>query len=88
MTSLSTRRAARDYNANVSAHLFFWAHVLTVGEDELVLRDGGASVAISGQPLTAHMAGMPATPGTGEPGNEEFDEDDNEAEYLDDEEEV
>jgi len=67
VTSLSTRRAARDYNANVSAHLFFWAHVLTQGHAEAVLQDGGSGVAISAQPLTAHMAGMPATPGTGEP---------------------
>ena len=85
MTSLSTRRAARDYNANVSAHLFFWAHVLTAGEDEVVLRDGGASVAISGQPLTAHIAGMPATPGSGEPSDEDLD-DDTETEDLEDEE--
>lgn len=87
VTSLSTRRAARDYNANVSAHLFFWAYVLTDGEDEMVLRDGGASVAISGRPLSAHIAGMPATPGSGEPSKEEFDDDDVETEDLEDEEE-
>jgi NAD-dependent SIR2 family protein deacetylase len=87
VTSLSTRRAARDYNANVSAHLFFWAHVLTAGEDELIMRDGGSSVALSGRPLTAHMAGMQATPGSGEPSDEDF-YDDTEAEDLADEEEV
>jgi hypothetical protein len=80
VTSLSTRRAARDYN-------FFWAHVLTAGEDELTMRDGGSSIALSGRPLTAHMAGMPATPGTGEPSNEDFD-DDTEAEDLEDEDEI
>ena len=80
VTSLSTRRAARDYNANVSAHLFFWAHVLTAGQDEAVLNDGGFTIALSGQPLTAHMAGMPATPGTGEPSDVDFGYDDDDAE--------
>lgn len=83
VTSLSTRRAARDYNANVSAHLFFWAHVLTAGQDEVVLNDGGLTVALTAQPLTAHMTGMPATPGTGEPSEDNFgydDEDDDEEE--------
>lgn len=89
VTSLSTRRAARDYNANVSAHLFFWAHVLTRGQDELVLNDGGATVAVTGQPLTAHLAGMPATPGTGEPEGEDLDYDDDfDGDDLDDEEDI
>ena len=46
VTSLSTRRAARDYNANVSAHLFFWAHVLTGGSGEAILQDGGGAVTV------------------------------------------
>jgi hypothetical protein len=66
VTSLSTRRASRDYNASVSAHLFFWAYVLTGGEAEAVLQDGGGSVLLSSSLLSAHMAGMPPTPGTGE----------------------
>ena len=76
VTSLSTRRAARDYNANVSAHIFFWAHVLTGGADEVVLQDGGSSVALVSHPLTTHLAGMPSTPGTGEPFDDGFDDDD------------
>lgn len=86
VTSLSTRRAARDYNANVSAHLFFWAYVLSGGRDEAVLRDGGSSVALSSQPLTAHMAGMPETPGTGEPSDDPlgFDDEDDLVAELDD----
>jgi Putative ATP-dependent DNA helicase recG C-terminal/SIR2-like domain len=67
VTSLSTRRAARDYNASVSAHLFFWAYVLTGGQPEVVLRDGGGVVVLGSSLLTAHMAGMPPTPGSGEP---------------------
>lgn len=87
VTSLSTRRAARDYNANVSAHLFFWAHVLTGGSGEAILQDGGGAVALSGEPLTAHMAGMPATPGTGDPSDDPFRylEDGDETDYCDEE---
>jgi len=90
VTSLSTRRAARDYNANVSAHLFFWAHVLTAGQDEVVLNDGGLTVALTAQPLTAHMTGMPATPGTGEPSEDDLEYDgddaDDEEDFQDSEE--
>jgi NAD-dependent SIR2 family protein deacetylase len=67
VTSLSTRRAARDYNANVSAHLFFWAHALCGGDREVILADGGESVVLDAHPLTAHLAGMPATPGNWDP---------------------
>jgi NAD-dependent SIR2 family protein deacetylase len=85
VTSLSTRRAARDYNANVSAHLFFWAYVLTQGQDELILRDGGSTVALAAQPVTTHMAGMPATPGTGEPSEDDLDDEDDGYDGEDDE---
>jgi hypothetical protein len=83
VTSLSTRRAARDYNASVSAHLFFWAHILTGGAPEAVLQDGGDAVVLGSNLLTAHMAGMPPTPGTGEPHDDdseldELPEDDSE----------
>ncbi len=73
VTTLSTRRAARDYNASVSAHLFFWAYVLTCGEPEAALHDGGGSVILSSSLLTTHMAGMPPTPGTGEPHDDDVE---------------
>lgn len=86
VTSLSTRRAARDYNANVSAHLFFWASVLTCGQEEVVLNDGGSGVLLGSQPLTAHVAGMPDTPGSGDPQSDFYGVDDDEVldEDLDD----
>ncbi len=61
VTSLSTRRAARDYNPNVSAHVYFWASVL-VGDDvrEVTLADGSSSVVLERQPVTAHLTGVPA----------------------------
>ena len=60
VTSLSTRRAARDYNSNVSAHIYFWASVL-VGDDEreVVLADGSEAVVLERQPVTAHLTGVP-----------------------------
>jgi NAD-dependent SIR2 family protein deacetylase len=66
VTSLSTRRAARDYNPNVSAHLYFWASVL-VGDDarDVLLADGAGEVVLERQPVTAHLAGVP-TPAAGE----------------------
>lgn len=66
VTSLSTRRAARDYNANVSAHLYFWASVL-VGDDvrDVALADGAGTIVLERQPVTAHLAGVP-TPFAGE----------------------
>jgi hypothetical protein len=90
VTSLSTRRAARDYNANVSAHLFFWAYALTGGQAEAVLHDGGGSVVLSSSLLTAHMAGMPPTPGTGEPLDDDIELDelpDDDGEDLEEEDE-
>ncbi len=67
VTSLSTRRAARDYNSNVSAHLYFWASVL-VGDDvrDAVLNDGSRTVLLERQPVTAHLAGVPAPVGDDE----------------------
>jgi hypothetical protein len=64
VTSLSTRRAARDYNPNVSAHLYFWASML-VGDDarEIVLADGSEAVVLERQPVTAHLAGVPSPAG-------------------------
>lgn len=64
VTSLSTRRAARDYNPNVSAHLYFWASML-VGDDarEIVLADGSDAVVLERQPVTAHLAGVPSPAG-------------------------
>jgi hypothetical protein len=67
ITSLSTRRAARDYNSNVSAHLYFWASVL-VGDDvrDVVLSDGSEAVLLERQPVTAHLAGLPEPVGDDE----------------------
>lgn len=64
VTSLSTRRAARDYNPNVSAHLHFWASIL-VGDDvrDVLLSDGSHAVVLGRQPVTAHLAGVPAALG-------------------------
>ncbi len=64
VTSLSTRRAARDYNSNVSAHLYFWASVL-VGDDvrDVVLADGSGAVLLERQPVTAYLAGVPTPVG-------------------------
>lgn len=75
VTSLSTRRAARDYNSNVSAHLYFWASVL-VGDDvrDVVLADGSSAVVIERQPVTAHLAGVPAPFGRDDAGDDEVDD--------------
>ncbi len=80
VTSLSTRRAARDYNPNVSAHLYFWASML-VGDDarETVLSDGADAVILERQPVTAHLAGVPS-PAAGE--DEEGDDVDHELDEL------
>jgi ATP-dependent DNA helicase recG-like protein/SIR2-like protein len=89
VTTLSTRRAARDYNANVQAHLFFWAWVLAGGDDQVFLNDGSEGVVrLTGRPATLRVVGGAPTPGTGDPDEwhdaESDDEQDDEMDELTD----
>jgi hypothetical protein len=78
ITSLSTRRAARDYNTQVSSHLFFWAAVLVGEEPAQALADGSGVVALERNPLSIHVAGAPPARGS----DEDRDEEDSEFEGL------
>jgi len=81
ITSLSTRRAAKDYNTQVSSHLFFWTAVLVGEEPAQTLADGSGAVGLEGSPLTMHVAGAPPARGS----DEDSEEADLELEELDDE---
>jgi hypothetical protein len=71
ITSLSTRRAAKDYNTQVSSHLFFWAAILVGEEPAQTLVDGSGVVALERSPLTTHVAGAPPARGSDEDSEEE-----------------
>jgi len=62
-TSLSTRRASRDYNANVVAHVWFWTSMLAGKERGAVMENGARMIVIDHSPVTAQVAGLPAAPG-------------------------
>jgi hypothetical protein len=63
ITSLSTRRAARDYNPNVVNHVWFWAAMLAGADRGAVMEDGGRTVAVGHNPVTAQTAGAAEAPG-------------------------
>lgn len=63
-TSLSTRRAAKDYNQQVQSHLFFWSAVLAGTEASRILDDGSDAVELERDLLTAHLVGAPSALGT------------------------
>ena len=73
---LSTRRSAREYNANVTNHLFFWSAVLTGQEVSCVLQDGSKAVELVAAPLSAHLVGAPAALGAGDDEADDLDLDD------------
>ncbi len=84
-TSLSTRRAARDYNPSVSSHLFFWGAMLAGDEKVAELHDGSEAVTIERRPARADFVGAPAAPGQDEDdgdGDPELDELEDELESL------
>ena len=62
-TRFSTRRAAKDYNQQVLAHVHFWAAMLVGEERYVTVTDGSAAISLGRSPLSAHLAGVPATPG-------------------------
>jgi hypothetical protein len=63
ITSLSTRRAARDYNQQVRSHLFFWSAILVGDERSRLLIDGSQAVLLERDPLSTQVVGAPPTPG-------------------------
>lgn len=79
ITSLSTRRAAKEYNTQVSSHVFFWAAVLVGEESAQTLADGSGVVALERSPLTTHVVGAPPARGVGQ----DSEEDDLELQGLD-----
>jgi hypothetical protein len=79
ITSLSTRRAAKEYNTQVSSHVFFWAAVLVGEESAQTLADGSGVVALERSPLTTHVVGAPPARGV----DQDSEEDDLELQGLD-----
>lgn len=78
ITSLSTRRAAKEYNTQVSSHLFFWAAVLAGDDPTQTLADGSGAVVLERSPLAIHVAGAPPARGS----NEDSEDEDLELEGL------
>jgi NAD-dependent SIR2 family protein deacetylase len=60
---LAVRRAARDYNAQVSHHLHFWLWVLTRGQELASIDPYSDAVSLEGHLLSYEVPGAPAPQG-------------------------
>lgn len=71
---LATKRAARDYNQQVSNHLYFWLWVIARGQDVAVIDPHAGAVSVEGRLLSYEALDAP-TP-LGPPGAERIRDDD------------
>jgi hypothetical protein len=60
VASLATRRAARDYNPQVSNHLYFWLWVLTRGQQRASIDPFNDAVTVAGRFMTLDTVDVPA----------------------------
>jgi hypothetical protein len=60
VASLATRRAARDYNPQVSNHLHFWLWVLTRGQERASIDPFDDAVTVAGRFITLDSVNVPA----------------------------
>ncbi|MGV1047051.1 MAG: SIR2 family protein [Solirubrobacterales bacterium] len=63
VSKFAVRRAARDYNAQVSHHLHFWLWVLTRGQDLAPIDPLAEAVSIEGRLLSYDVIGAPVPTG-------------------------
>jgi Putative ATP-dependent DNA helicase recG C-terminal/SIR2-like domain len=59
VAALATRRAARDYNPQVSNHLYFWLWAVTRGQDSASIDPFGDAVNVGGRFITLETTDMP-----------------------------